>query len=48
MIVAREPIRKLQEAAQRKGVRFMREAALEVVANGETTLEEINRVTYVD
>lgn len=48
MIVAREPIRKLKEAAQRKGFRFMREAALEVVANGETTLEEINRVTYVD
>ncbi|HSI95448.1 MAG TPA: GspE/PulE family protein [Methylophilaceae bacterium] len=48
MIVAREPIRKLKEAAQRKGFRFMREAAMEAVANGETTLEEINRVTYVD
>lgn len=48
MIVAREPIRKLKEAANRKGFRFMREAAMEAVALGETTLEEINRVTYVD
>jgi general secretion pathway protein E len=48
MIVAREPIRKLKEAARRSGMRTMREAALEAVSNGITTLQEINRVTFVN
>jgi len=48
MIVAREPIRKLKETASRNGLRLLRESALEAVKNGETTLEEINRVTFVD
>ena len=47
MIVAREPIRKLKEAAKRSGMRTMREAALEAVSNGLTTLQEINRVTFI-
>ena len=47
MIVAREPIRKLKEAAKNSGMRTIREAALEAVANGLTTLQEINRVTFV-
>ena len=47
MIVAREPIRKLKEAAKRSGMRTIREAALEAVGNGLTTLQEINRVTFV-
>jgi general secretion pathway protein E len=47
LIVAREPIRKIKDAACRNGTRFLREAALDLVANGETTLEEINRVTFV-
>jgi len=47
MIVAREPIRKLKEAAKRCGMRTIREAALEAVSNGVTTLQEINRVTFV-
>jgi general secretion pathway protein E len=47
MIVAREPIRQLKEAAKRSGMVTIREAALEVVANGFTTLQEINRVTFV-
>jgi type II secretory ATPase GspE/PulE/Tfp pilus assembly ATPase PilB-like protein len=28
-------------------MRFLREAALAAVKNGETTLQEINRVTFV-
>jgi general secretion pathway protein E len=48
MIIAREPIRKLKEAAKRSGMRTMREAALEAVSNGITTLQEINRVTFVN
>ena len=47
MIVAREPIRKLKETARRKGLRLLRETAIEAVANGKTTLEEINRVTFI-
>ncbi|MHB0985136.1 MAG: GspE/PulE family protein [Sulfuricella sp.] len=47
MIIAREPIRHLKEAARRNGTQFLREAALELVAKGETTLQEINRVTFV-
>jgi general secretion pathway protein E len=46
-IVAREPIRKLKEAARAGGTVPLREAALELVKAGETTLEEINRVTFV-
>jgi len=47
VIVAREPIRKLKEVARRSGTRFLREAALDLVRLGETTLEEVNRVTIV-
>lgn len=47
MIVAREPVRRIKEAARRQGTRFLREAALDLVRNGETTLQEINRVTFV-
>jgi general secretion pathway protein E len=47
MIVAREPIRKLKDAARRGGTRFLRDAAVELVRNGQTCLEEINRVTFV-
>ena len=47
MIVAREPISQLKNKARAQGLRFLRDAALEKVARGETTLEEINRVTFV-
>ncbi len=47
LIVAREPIRVIKEAAQRHGTRFLREAAVNLVRQGESTLEEINRVTFV-
>jgi general secretion pathway protein E len=47
LITGRAPPRSLKEAAQRAGMRFLREAALAAVRNGETTLQEINRVTFV-
>jgi general secretion pathway protein E len=47
LITAREPIRRVKEAARRQGTQFLREAALELVKAGETTLQEINRVTLV-
>lgn len=47
LIVARAPIRQVKEAAARAGVRNLREMALDLVRRGVTTLEEINRVTFV-
>ena len=47
LIVAREPIRRIKDAALRNGTRYLREAALDLVRRGETTLREINRVTFV-
>jgi len=47
LITAREPIRRVKEAARRQQTRFLREAALEIVRCGESTLQEINRVTLV-
>ncbi len=47
LIVSRQPIRLVREAALRNGTRFLRDGALEMVSRGETTLQEINRVTLV-
>jgi general secretion pathway protein E len=47
LIVARAPARKLKEAARAAGTVPLRDAATALVEAGETTLEEINRVTFV-
>ncbi|HEY9379766.1 MAG TPA: GspE/PulE family protein, partial [Burkholderiales bacterium] len=47
MIVERAPIRALKDTARRNGTRFLRDAAVGLVAQGQTSLEEINRVTFV-
>ena len=47
LITARAPVRQLKETARASGTRFLRDAALEAVKNGESTLEEINRVTFI-
>ncbi|MDF3010175.1 MAG: type secretion system protein [Burkholderiales bacterium] len=47
LIVARAPARKLKEAACAAGTVPLREAALRLVEAGDTTIEEINRVTFV-
>ncbi len=47
LIVARAPIRQVKDAATRAGVRLLRDAALDLVRQGITTLEEANRVTFV-
>jgi len=47
LIIARAPIRQLKKAAQANGTRLLRESALELVRRGETTLSEINRVTFI-
>ncbi len=45
LIVAVAPVRRLREVAERGGMIPLREAALDLVRRGESTLEEINRVT---
>jgi general secretion pathway protein E len=47
LIVSRQPIRVIKDAARRLGTRGLRDAALDLVRTGETTLSEINRVTFV-
>ncbi len=47
LIIARAPARKLKDAAKAAGTVALREAAMALVNAGETTLEEINRVTFV-
>ncbi len=47
LITAREPIRRVKEATRKQGTRFLRETALAVVRCGDSTLQEINRVTLV-
>lgn len=45
LIVARAPVRSVREQARRRGFRDLREALVAMVAAGQTTLEELNRVT---
>jgi len=47
LVSSRQPPRAVKEAARKLGTRTLREAALDLVARGETTLEEVNRVTFV-
>ena len=47
LIVTRAPMRQLKEAARARGTRTLREAGLALVASGETSLAELNRVTFV-
>jgi general secretion pathway protein E len=47
LITGRAPVRELRDAAVRSGTRLLRQAALEAVKRGQTTLQEINRVTFV-
>jgi general secretion pathway protein E len=46
-IIARASILSLKQLARRQGTRFLRDVSLELVRNGETTLEEVNRVSFV-
>lgn len=48
MIAGRTPLSRLKKAARECGTVFLREAAVEKVLDGATTLSEINRVTFVE
>ena len=45
LIIEKRPLRQLKDVAYRNGTRSLTEAALRLVASGETTLEELRRVT---
>ena len=47
LILARRPASEIKQAARDAGMRFLREAAVEQVLRGQTTLHEINKVTFV-
>lgn len=47
LMLQQSPIGQLKALAMQQGMRPMREQALDVVRCGSTTLEEINRVTFV-
>jgi type II secretory ATPase GspE/PulE/Tfp pilus assembly ATPase PilB-like protein len=48
LIIQKAPVSQLKEAARVAGTSFLRDAAIEKMLNGMTTLEEINRVTFAD
>jgi type IV pilus assembly protein PilB len=48
MILQRRPAAEIKKAARQQGMVFLREAAVERVKNGITTLPEINKVTFVE
>jgi len=48
LILERRPAADIKKAAKEEGMAFLRDAALEKVFEGWTTLKEINKVTFVD
>jgi type IV pilus assembly protein PilB len=48
MILERRPGSEVKRVAKEEGMRFLREAALEKVRLGITTLKEINKVTFIE
>ncbi|WP_241507443.1 GspE/PulE family protein [Pseudomonas sp. AFG_SD02_1510_Pfu_092] len=47
MIVERRPLSQIKHLACQRGLRLLRASALDLVRDGRTTLEEINRVTFI-
>ena len=48
LILEKRPMSELKKAAREEGMRFLRESAVERVMEGQTTLREINKVTFVE
>jgi general secretion pathway protein E len=48
LIAARAPLGQIRQAALDRGMRTLREAATDLVLRGETSLEELDRVTHAD
>jgi type II secretory ATPase GspE/PulE/Tfp pilus assembly ATPase PilB-like protein len=48
MILERRPTSEIKKVAREEGMLFLRESAVEKVMSGQTTLREINKVTFVE
>jgi general secretion pathway protein E len=48
LIASRAPLSRIKEAARGRGMRSLRDAAVALVLRGESTLEELDRVTLAD
>jgi type IV pilus assembly protein PilB len=48
LILERKPISQIKAAAQREGMTFLRESAVDRMRSGITTLKEINKVTFIE
>ena len=48
MILTKRSAAEIKRKAREEGMVFLREAAIEKVVEGQTTLREINKVTFVD
>ena len=48
MLIERRPSADIKKAAKKSGMSFLRESAVARTLSGQTTLEEINRVTFVE
>jgi type II secretory ATPase GspE/PulE/Tfp pilus assembly ATPase PilB-like protein len=48
LIIEKRPASEIKSAAKEEGMIFLRDSALQKVFAGETTLKEINKVTFVD
>jgi type II secretory ATPase GspE/PulE/Tfp pilus assembly ATPase PilB-like protein len=48
MIVDRRPTSEIKRVAKEEGMAMLRESGLARVRSGETTLREINKVTFVE
>ncbi len=48
MIIEKRPAADIKRAAKEEGMIFLRESAVEKVLEGQTTLKEINKVTFVE
>ena len=48
LIVARAPMSQIKQAARARGMIPLRDTAIQAVCRGETTFEELDRVTLAD
>jgi len=48
LIIEKRPASEIKSAAKEEGMTFLRDSAIKKVFAGETTLREINKVTFVD
>jgi type II secretory ATPase GspE/PulE/Tfp pilus assembly ATPase PilB-like protein len=48
LILAKKPTSEVRKLAQKEGMSFLRESAIERVRRGVTSLKEINKVTFIE